>query len=62
ADVVVFDPQTVGSDRRPHLVDDLPEGGVRMITKARGIEQVIVNGTAIMQDGQMTAARPGRAA
>ena len=62
ADVVVFDPQTVGSDRRPHLVDDLPEGGVRMITKARGIEQVIVNGTAIMKDGQMTAARPGRAA
>ena len=61
ADVVVFDPQTVGSDKRPHLVNDLPEQGVRMIAEARGIEQVIVNGTAIMVDGNMTNALPGRA-
>ena len=62
ADVVVFDADTVGSDKRPHLVDDLPENGLRMITKARGIEQVIVNGQAIMRDGQMTGALPGQLA
>jgi len=61
ADVVVFDPQTVGSDKRPHLINDLPEQGVRMVAEARGIEQVIVNGTAIMIDGNMTDALPGRA-
>lgn len=62
ADVVVFDRENVGSDKRPHLIDDLPEGGVRMVTEARGIEQVIVNGEVLMSDGNMTAARAGRAA
>ncbi len=62
ADVVVFDADRVGSDRRPHLVDDLPEGGVRMVTEARGIEHVIVNGVPILSAGSITGSLPGRIA
>ena len=62
ADVVVFDAGQVGSDRRPHLVDDLPEGGVRMVTEARGIEHVIVNGVPILSAGSITGSLPGRIA
>ncbi|HAC34966.1 MAG TPA: amidohydrolase [Gammaproteobacteria bacterium] len=62
ADVVVFDADQVGSDRRPHLVDDLPEGGVRMVTEARGIEHVIVNGVPILSAGSITGSLPGRIA
>ncbi len=59
ADIVVFDPQTVGSDRRPHLVADLPAGGKRMIAEARGIDYTIVNGSVVFDHGQHTGALPG---
>jgi N-acyl-D-aspartate/D-glutamate deacylase len=47
ADLAIFDPATVGSARRPTMVDDFPGGGQRMITQAQGVEHTIVNGRAI---------------
>jgi N-acyl-D-aspartate/D-glutamate deacylase len=60
ADIVVFDPQTVGSPARPTLVHDLPAGGGRMVAKAQGIRYVVVNGTTLYRDGLHTGAYPGQ--
>ena len=51
ADVVVFDPSTVGASalRRVH---DLPAGAPRLVSDATGIEAVIVNGTVIRRSGE----------
>jgi N-acyl-D-aspartate/D-glutamate deacylase len=63
ADVVVFDPDTVGCSplRR---VNDLPAGADRLISDAIGVQTVIVNGAVIRQDGRdaldETAPLPGR--
>ncbi len=48
ADIVVFDPETVGCGplRRVH---DLPAGADRLVTDATGIHSVIVNGTPIRE-------------
>ena len=43
ADVVVFDPDTVAAGRL-RRVTDLPAGAERLVSEARGIEAVIVNG------------------
>ena len=50
ADVVVFDPATVGAGplRR---VNDLPAGADRLVSDARGIELVVVNGTILRERG-----------
>jgi N-acyl-D-aspartate/D-glutamate deacylase len=50
ADVVVFDPKTVGAGplRR---VSDLPAGENRLITDATGIRAVIVNGRILRENG-----------
>jgi N-acyl-D-aspartate/D-glutamate deacylase len=48
ADIVIFDPETVG-DGPVHEVDDLPEGAKRLISEPVGIEHVIVNGTVIRE-------------
>jgi N-acyl-D-amino-acid deacylase len=50
ADVVVYDPDTVGAGP-PHRVHDLPAGADRLISEAFGIEAVIVNGMVIRRDG-----------
>jgi N-acyl-D-aspartate/D-glutamate deacylase len=62
ADIVVFDPDQIGSDRRPHLVHDLPAGGKRMIAEARGVDYTIVNGQLVFDQGRHSGALPGRAA
>ncbi len=51
ADLVVFDPKTVGAGatRRVH---DLPSGADRLIVDAFGIDVVIVNGTPIRRAGR----------
>jgi N-acyl-D-aspartate/D-glutamate deacylase len=46
ADVVVFDPDTVGTSV-PRRVQDLPGGAERLVTDAYGIDAVIVNGRVI---------------
>jgi N-acyl-D-aspartate/D-glutamate deacylase len=51
ADVVVFDPETVG-DSPLRRIFDLPGGGERLVSDGIGIEAVIVNGTLIRQHGE----------
>jgi N-acyl-D-aspartate/D-glutamate deacylase len=58
ADLVVFDPDTVGTGPTV-AVDDLPGGGERLINEARGIAHVFVNGREVIADGAITGALPG---
>jgi N-acyl-D-amino-acid deacylase len=51
ADVVVFDPDTVGAGPLQR-VHDLPAGADRLVSEASGIEAVIVNGTEIRREGR----------
>ena len=50
ADVVIFDPGTVGPSSLKR-VNDLPAGAARLIAEAEGIEAVIVNGKLIRDQG-----------
>ena len=59
ADVVLFDPTRV-IDRETTLVHDLPGGGPRLLTRADGIEAVIVNGAVTVERGELTGARSGQ--
>lgn len=59
ADLVIFDPATVGPQPL-RIVDDLPGGGSRLFAGADGIGHVIVAGVEIVRDGTFTGARPGR--
>jgi len=58
ADVVVFDPETVGPGP-VHFRDDLPAGASRLYAEADGIDHVFVNGTEIARSGTLTGATPG---
>jgi N-acyl-D-aspartate/D-glutamate deacylase len=58
ADVVLFDPTRV-IDRETTLVHDLPGGGPRLVTRADGIEAVIVNGAVTVERGELTGTRVG---
>jgi len=51
ADVVVFDPATVGTSKL-RRVHDLPAGADRLVADASGIEAVIVNGTIVRRGGR----------
>jgi N-acyl-D-aspartate/D-glutamate deacylase len=58
ADLVVFDPATIGPG--PVVTrTDLPTGAARVYGEAEGIDEVIVNGTVIVENGAFTDARPG---
>jgi N-acyl-D-aspartate/D-glutamate deacylase len=50
ADLVIFDPSTVGASA-PRRVRDLPAGGERFVTDAHGIEAVVVGGCVVRQGG-----------
>ena len=58
ADLVVFDPATVGPGRERTL-DDLPGGASRIVVESEGVERVLVAGTEIVADGSFTGATPG---
>ncbi len=58
ADLVVFDPATVGSHDAA-LVNDLPGDSPRLTAGSVGVRRVLVNGTAIVVDGAPTGATPG---
>jgi N-acyl-D-aspartate/D-glutamate deacylase len=58
ADIVVIDPETVGS-QEVRMRFDLPTGAPRLYGGANGIEHVIVNGVEIVDGGEFTDARPG---
>jgi N-acyl-D-amino-acid deacylase len=51
ADIVVFDPATIGDRGTPEDPSRAPVG----------VEDVVVNGELVLNGGQVTAARPGRA-
>jgi len=51
ADVVVFDPDTVGASKL-RRVRDLPANADRLVADATGIDAVIVNGTIIRRQGK----------
>ena len=59
ADLNLIDPQhlAVGA---PHVVRDLPAGGRRLLQKAQGYITTWVAGQRVQQQGELTAARPGR--
>ncbi len=63
ADIVVFDPETVGAGGLQR-VHDFPAGADRLVSEASGIAAVVVNGTVIRQDGNdavdTTGDLPGR--
>ena len=59
ADLVVFDPDTVGV-RDLERVFDLPAGADRLVAHSTGIEHVWVNGQQIWADGKaVDNAHPG---
>jgi N-acyl-D-aspartate/D-glutamate deacylase len=59
ADLVLFDPDVVGSGDVT-LVHDLPAGEGRLFAPAEGIERVIANGRTIVAGGRPTGELPGR--
>ncbi len=59
ADLVVFDPETVGPLALQTL-DDIPGGGTRMTKGARAIDWVVVNGSPVVEHGKPTGEVPGR--
>jgi N-acyl-D-aspartate/D-glutamate deacylase len=59
ADLVVFDPETVGAEHA-RLVDDLPGGSARLSAGSTGVVRVYVGGVATVVDGAATGATPGR--
>jgi N-acyl-D-amino-acid deacylase len=59
ADVVIFDPKTVGT-KGERAVDDMPANGRRLVVDPAGVETVIVNGTVLVEQGKVREARPGR--
>jgi N-acyl-D-amino-acid deacylase len=60
ADLVAFDPNTVGVSGRERVFD-MPAEAERLIIRATGIEHVWVNGVAVRGDGvEVPGAHPGR--
>ena len=59
ADLVVFDPDTVGP-RMPEVVHDLPSGAKRLKQVADGISTTIVNGQVFLKDNEHTGALAGK--
>ena len=58
ADLVVFDPDTIGADGL-RLHNDLPGESPRLYSGAVGIHKVFVNGVLAVNDGKATGALPG---
>jgi N-acyl-D-aspartate/D-glutamate deacylase len=58
ADLVLFDPETVGNAETA-LVEDLPGGTGRLFAAAVGVARVVVNGRTIVLDGKETGDLPG---
>jgi N-acyl-D-aspartate/D-glutamate deacylase len=59
ADVVVFDPDTVGSTGL-ETVQDFPGGVSRLTARSSGVNHVVVAGRPVVVDGALTGERPGR--
>lgn len=59
ADLVLFDPARVGM-LPTEMANDLPNGQSRLLQRARGVEYVFVNGTAVVEQGRPADRQPGR--
>ncbi|MGH9084093.1 MAG: N-acyl-D-amino-acid deacylase family protein [Acidimicrobiales bacterium] len=61
ADIMVFDPDTVGPDRK-WLAHDFPNGAARWTSRPKGVAATIVNGVPIVLDGELQpdAGLPGQ--
>jgi N-acyl-D-aspartate/D-glutamate deacylase len=59
ADLVVFDPEQVGSEPAS-LVTDLPGASPRLTAGSTGVVRVLVSGVETVADGAATGATPGR--
>ncbi len=59
ADINVIDFEALKL-RTPHVVHDLPAGGLRFLQNADGIEATIVAGELIYEQGEATGALPGK--
>ncbi len=59
ADLVLFDPATVGSAGRPERRYDLPGGAKRMVMRSAGVELTLVNGVPTWERGALTGAAAG---
>jgi N-acyl-D-aspartate/D-glutamate deacylase len=59
ADIVVFDPATVGAGKLER-VHDLPAGEDRLISRPRGVKAVIVNGIPLPEPGTVPAHPSGK--
>jgi N-acyl-D-aspartate/D-glutamate deacylase len=58
ADIVVFDPEAIGAGPT-YTREDLPGGGARLYSDARGIAHVIVNGREVIRNGVYLKAPAG---
>ena len=58
ADVLVLDPTTVGTDDVA-MRFDLPGGAGRLYADSQGVDHVLVNGQAIVENGAITERRTG---
>ncbi len=59
ADITIFDPDTIASKPR-EPVATLPAGGVQVKRDAVGIDYVVVNGSVLLDKGELTDALPGQ--
>ena len=59
ADIVIFDEENVDSENLTTR-RDLPGGAGRLYAAARGIRNVIVNGSSVVEDGSLTGSVPGK--
>ena len=59
ADVVIFDPDTIGP-RMPEVVSDLPAGAKRLKQTADGILHTLVNGEVVLTNNEYSGATSGR--
>jgi len=59
ADIVIFDPNTIGTDD-PEFADDLPGSGRRLVQRGRGISYTLVNGQVTLDHGKYIGTSAGR--
>ena len=59
ADMVVFDPNTIGPNM-PEVMHDLPSGAMRLKQTARGIKNTVVNGEILLTENEHSGAAPGK--
>jgi N-acyl-D-aspartate/D-glutamate deacylase len=58
ADIAIFDYDKIDCPERPEIRFDLPGGGRRLVTEARGVKYTIVNGSILLEDGNPSGALP----